>query len=136
MYHVVVPVAPDDTQVATKVSTVAGLPGATEAVRVTLVHVADPGTDVTAVPAVADAIDRFAAAEIAVEAVRVEGRPTEAVLRVAQERAADCICVAGRERSPAGKRQLHPAAERILLNADCPVLVTGEEAGDAAADHV
>jgi nucleotide-binding universal stress UspA family protein len=136
MYHVVVPVAPDDGQVATKVATVAGLPRATEAVRVTLVHVADPGVDVTAVPAVADTVDRFAAAEVAVEAVRTEGRPTEAVLRVAQERGADCICVAGRERSPAGKRRLHPAAERILLNADCPVLVTGEETSDAAADHV
>jgi nucleotide-binding universal stress UspA family protein len=136
MYHVVVAVAPDDGHVAEKVATVAGLPGAADAIRVTLVHVADTGVDVTTVPAVAETMERFAAAKVAVEAIRAEGRPTEAVLRVARQRDADCICVAGRERSPAGKRQLHPGAQQVLLNADCPVLVTGDTAPEPGADHV
>jgi nucleotide-binding universal stress UspA family protein len=136
MYHVVVAVAPNDAHVAEKVAAVTGLPRATDAVRVTLVHVADPGTDVTTVPAVADALELFADAAVVAEAVRADGRPTEALLRVARERAADCICVAGRKQSPAGKRQLHPGAQQVLLNADCPVLVTGDADGDAGADHV
>ncbi|WP_276261258.1 universal stress protein [Haloglomus litoreum] len=135
MYHVVVAVAPEDAHVAEKVAAVTGLPGAADAVRVTLVHVAEPGTDVAAVPAVADALSLFAEAGVAAEAVRADGRPTEAVLRIAGERAADCICVAGREESPAGKRQLHPGAQQILLRADCPVLVTGD-APEGDADHV
>jgi nucleotide-binding universal stress UspA family protein len=136
MYQVVVAVAPNDAHVAEKVAAVAGLPAATDAVGVTLVHVADPGTDVTAVPAVADALDRFAEAGVAAEAVRADGRPTEAVLRSARERGADCICVAGRKQSPAGKRQLHPGAQQVLLNADCPVLVTGDAGDGEGAEHV
>lgn len=136
MYHVVVAIAPDDGDVDAKVAAVADLPGASEGVRVTLVHVAPPGTDVTAVPAVAEALETFHERGVAAEAVRADGRPTEALLRVARQREADCICVAGRERSPAGKRQLHPGAQQVLLNADCPVLVTGETVPEGGADHV
>lgn len=136
MYHVAVAIAPDDAHVDEKVAAIADLPHADDAVRVTLVHVAEPGTDVTTVPAVADTLDRFAESGVAAEAVRADGRPTEALLQTARERAADCLCVAGREQSPAGKHQLHPGAQQVLLNADCPVLVTGESAGGAGAGHV
>lgn len=135
MYHVVLAVAPDDDHLTEKVAAVAGLPCATDAVRATVVHVADPGTDVAAVPAVADALAEFDATGVDATAVRGEGRPTEALLDVAQEADADAICVAGREESPAGKRQLHPGAQQVLLKADCPVLVTGETGG-GAAEHV
>jgi nucleotide-binding universal stress UspA family protein len=133
MYHVVLAVAPDDTHREEKVHAVASLPG--EAVRVTAIHVAEPGTDVTAVPAVADTLSRFEAAGVEATAVRGEGRPTEALLERAHEADADAVCVAGRQKSPAGKRQLHPGAQQVLLKADCPVLVTGE-AGEGAAEHV
>lgn len=133
MYHVVLAVAPDDDHREEKVDTVASLPG--EEIRATVVHVAEPETDVTDVPAVADTLAQFEAAGVDATAVRGDGRPTEALLDLARKTDADAICVAGRQESPAGKRQLHPGAQRVLLKADCPVLVTGE-AGDGAADHV
>jgi nucleotide-binding universal stress UspA family protein len=138
MYHAVLAIAPEDDRVAEKVDAVTGLPAAVESVRATVVHVADPGTDVTSVPAVAAALERFAEAGVEATAVRDESRPTDAVLAVARETDADCICVAGREQSPAGKRVLSPSAEQVLLNADCVVLVTGAADGamSAGADHV
>lgn len=135
MYHVVLAVAPDDDHRQEKVDAVAGLPRAAGAVRATVVHVAEPETDVTDVPAVADTLARFEAAGVDATAVRGDDRPTEALLGLGRKTDADAICVAGRQESPAGKRQLHPGAQRVLLKADCPVLVTGE-AGEAAAEHV
>jgi nucleotide-binding universal stress UspA family protein len=138
MYHAVLAIAPDDDRVAEKVDAVTGLPAAAASVRATVVHVAEVGTDVRSVPAVATALDRFADAGVEATAVREEGRPTEAVLAVARETDADCICVAGREQSPAGKRVLSPGAQQVLLNADRPVLVTeaADGAMSAGADHV
>jgi nucleotide-binding universal stress UspA family protein len=136
VYHVALPIAPEDAHVEEKVAAVVGLPHATDAVRVTLVHVAESGTDVASVPAVADALAQFDAADVAAESVRGEGRPSEALLKAAAERDADCICVAGRDRSPAGKRQLTPGSQQILLTADPPVLVAGSVEADRGADHV
>jgi nucleotide-binding universal stress UspA family protein len=136
MYHVAMPIAPDDERRDEKVDAVTALPHAADAVRITVVHVAEAGTDVTSVPAVADALDRLAAAGLAAETVRSEERPTEALLQVAADRDIDAICVAGRRATPAGKRRLGAGAQQVLLRADCPVLVTGDTGDAGAADHV
>jgi hypothetical protein len=81
---VVLAVAPGDTHREEKADAVASLPG--EAVRMTAVHVAEPGTDVTTVPAVAATLDRFEAAGVEATAVRGECRPMEALLELARRR--------------------------------------------------
>ena len=60
------------------------------------------------------------------EVVRVspetEDEPAEQILDAARTHAADLIVIGVRRRSPVGKFLLGSAAQRILLEADCPVL--------------
>lgn len=126
MYQIVMGVGPDDESVPDKVAAVADLPEATESVAVTVVHATDePDADVTDVDSVAETLAACRKADIRVEAVGVETDPTEAVLATAERRDADCVCVGGRRRSPAGKLQLKAGAEEVILRADRPVLVAG-----------
>ena len=70
-------------------------------------------------------LDRLLA-ESGVEAARVapetEDEPAEQVLEAAREHDADLIVIGVRRRSPVGKFLLGSAAQRILLEADCPVV--------------
>jgi nucleotide-binding universal stress UspA family protein len=53
------------------------------------------------------------------------GDPATGVIAVADDYDADLICVAGRERSPAGKAIFGSVTQEIILNTDRPVLVCG-----------
>lgn len=48
--------------------------------------------------------------------------PADAVIQVAQQVEAELICLGLRHRSPVGKLLLGSTAQRILLDATCPVL--------------
>lgn len=130
MYHVVVGVGPDDDRATDKADAMADLPDATGSVRVTVVHAADDDRDPKSVPSVASALDRLEGAGVDARAVVVDADPTAAVLETAADVDADCICVGGRRRSPAGKTQLKSGAERVVLGTDRPVLVAGRALGD------
>lgn len=53
----------------------------------------------------------------------VRGRePAEDLISVAEEESADCIVIGLRRRTPVGKLILGSNAQRILLDAPCPVL--------------
>lgn len=126
MYQVVMGVGPDDASVPDKVAAVADLPEATESVAVIVVHATDdPDADVTDVDSVAETLAACRKADIRAEAVGVAADPTDAVLSTAEERDADCVCVGGRRRSPAGKLQLKTGAKEVILRADSPVVVAG-----------
>lgn len=126
MYHVVAGVGRDDDQAAEKAAAIAALPRAADAVRVTVVHATDdPALDPAAVGSVATVLDHLATAGVDAEAITVDGSPTRAVLDAAARVDADCICVGGRRRSPAGKRQLKSGAQQVILRTDLPVLVAG-----------
>ncbi|MDR9380380.1 MAG: universal stress protein [Natronomonas sp.] len=53
------------------------------------------------------------------------GNPATIVNAVADDADADLICVAGRERSPAGKAVFGSVTQDVILNTDRPVLVCG-----------
>lgn len=129
MYHVVMGVGPEDEQALQKAEAVADLPGRAD-VAVTIVHVATDESAAEEVPAVRRARESLAdtGVEVALE-VRDGANPTEVVLAVAEDLEADCICVGGRRRSPAGKLQLRSGAQAVILNADVPVLVAGDAEG-------
>lgn len=57
--------------------------------------------------------------------------PSDAVIQVAQELDAELICVGLRRRSPVGKLVLGSTAQRILLDATCPVLSVKAESSVA-----
>ncbi|MFC7226389.1 universal stress protein [Salinirubellus salinus] len=123
MYHVVMGVAPEDDTLGEKLEAVLDLPGE---VRVSVVHVTDDPDDIESVPSVARALDTLGTAGVDARAVTRPGDPPRAVLDVATEEDADCICVGARRRTPAGKRGLRPGAQRIVVTADQPVLVVGD----------
>jgi nucleotide-binding universal stress UspA family protein len=127
MYHVVVGVAPEDDQVGDKVSAITGLPGATEAVRATVVHFHEGDGPVAEVPVVAETLELLAEAGVASEVYDTdrENAP-QGLVEVAEELEADLVCIGGRHRSPAGKLQLKTGAQEILLRAPVPVLVAGD----------
>ena len=64
-----------------------------------------------------------------VEIVRVEqgSDPAEAIVRVAGERDASVIVIGLRHRTPVGKLIMGSSAQRILLDARCPVLAVKED---------
>jgi nucleotide-binding universal stress UspA family protein len=127
MYHVVMGVGPDDDQAAAKASAVVDLPHAPEAVEVTVVHVSDdPAFDPTTVPAVTETLDRLQRAGVEATVEVVDAGPTDAVLETADAVDADCLCVGGRRRSPAGKLQLKTGTQQVILGTDLPVLVAGQ----------
>lgn len=51
-----------------------------------------------------------------------EGLIAENLLRVAEEAHADCIVIGLRRRSPTGKLLIGANAQRVLLDASCPVI--------------
>jgi nucleotide-binding universal stress UspA family protein len=64
-----------------------------------------------------------------VEVVRIEqgSDPADALVQVAGEREASVIVIGLRHRSPVGKLIMGSAAQRILLDARCPVLAVKED---------
>ena len=64
-----------------------------------------------------------------VEVVRIEqgSDPADALVRVAEDRDASVIVIGLRHRSPVGKLIMGSSAQRILLDARCPVLAVKED---------
>jgi nucleotide-binding universal stress UspA family protein len=60
--------------------------------------------------------------------------PAEELISTAEEREAEFIIIGLRRRSPVGKLLLGSNAQRVLLDAACPVLAVKAEAPSATAD--
>ncbi|UNX53399.1 universal stress protein [Georgenia sp. TF02-10] len=92
--------------------------------RLVVVLSARPGEDDTTLDAQADALrDRLDAADLAYEVRLRRGKDVaEELLGVVTETSADLLVIGLRRRSPVGKLILGSNAQRILLDAACPVL--------------
>ena len=64
-----------------------------------------------------------------VEVVRIEqgSDPADALVRVAEERRASVVVIGLRHRTPVGKLIMGSTAQRVLLDARCPVLAVKED---------
>ncbi len=130
MYHVVIAVDEETDRARRQATAVADLPKAAEEVHVTLLHVftENPGgASATQVGSVRRAEELLENEDIETEIVERSGDPAASVLDVAEAEDADCICVGGRNRSPAGKAIFGSVSQSVILQADRPVLVTGGE---------
>ncbi|UPV99569.1 universal stress protein [Halorussus gelatinilyticus] len=130
MYHVVIAVDEETDRARRQASAVADLPNAAEEVRATLLHVftENPGgASATQVGSVRRAEELLESEGVEVDIAERSGNPAAAVLDFAESEGADCICVGGRSRSPAGKAIFGSVSQSVILQSDRPVLVTGGE---------
>mgnify|MGYP000144453689 CR=1 FL=1 len=101
----------------------------TDTIRVYLLHdfVDNPeGASVTQIDAVKRAQELLEDEGVAVELREGSGDPAESIIETADELDADAICVAGRNRSPAGKVLFGSVTQSVVLNTDRPVLIASE----------
>jgi nucleotide-binding universal stress UspA family protein len=73
--------------------------------------------------AVAGKVERLKGLGLQVEGRVVEGRPDEAIVKAAEEAGADLIVVGSHGRTGLKRILLGSVAERVIGNANCPVLV-------------
>ncbi|UPV73523.1 universal stress protein [Halorussus limi] len=128
MYHVVIAVDEETDRARRQATAVADLPNSAEEVRATLLHIftENPGgASATQVGSVRRAEELLENEGIEVAISERSGDPAAAVLDFAESEDADCICVGGRNRSPAGKAIFGSVSQSVILQADRPVLVTG-----------
>ncbi|MFC7080689.1 universal stress protein [Halorussus caseinilyticus] len=128
MYHVVIAVDEETERARRQARAVADLPSSDEEVRATLLHVftENPdGASATQVGSVRRAEELLENVGVEVEIAERSGDPAPTVLDFAQSEDADCVCVGGRNRSPAGKAIFGSVSQSVILQADRPVLVTG-----------
>ena len=130
MYDVLVPVDTDEGTVIKQISAVCALPSAADEVRTIILHVYEDnpeGGSVGRLGSVRRATERLDDAGVAYDLTETSGDPAEQILDAAREYDADCICLGGRQRTPAGKAIFGSVSQSVILQSDRPVLtVPGE----------
>lgn len=127
MYEILLAIDDHEERALAQAEAVANLPGRDE-IRAVLFHdfTDNPtGASVTQIAAVRRAADALEDADVEVAYEESSGDPAETILATARDRDADCVCVAGRQRTPAGKVLFGSVTQAVILNADRPVLVCG-----------
>lgn len=123
MYEIVVGVGTDVDRALAQTDAIADLPGHEE-IQATLVHVVDGDDgsleDVESVAEARTALDEVGV-DVRTEAAR--GDPAMCILDAAERHDADCICVAGRDRSPTGKAIFGSVTQDVIVGTRRPTLV-------------
>ena len=135
MYHVVLAVDEAEERARRQAEDIANLPHAADEVTVTLLHVFTDnpgGASAAQVGAVKRAREALEGAGIENSIEERSGDPAAVILDFAQDADADCICVGGRRRSPAGKAIFGSVAQSVILQANRPVFITGGLEGAAS----
>jgi nucleotide-binding universal stress UspA family protein len=118
----------DLPQSQAQTAAVADMAETTDGVKAFILHVFNDnpeGASVHQLRAVREAKDRLEDAGVTVTLLESSGDPAKEVLRHAEERDVDQICVGGRKRSPAGKALFGSVTQDVILGTERPVLVCG-----------
>lgn len=156
MYTVLVPFDTDEERAVAQGEMVLRLPDVAGSVEVTLLHVVDESgglsiggvasgddvgaagattvereagagpSDVLEIPAGGRLHEMLTDVGVTVTTERRTGDPAEMILEVAKEIAADQIVLGGRKRSPLGTLLFGSVTQAVILDADRPVMVTGD----------
>jgi nucleotide-binding universal stress UspA family protein len=125
MYHVLIPVDQSEERATAQAEAVADLPAADSEVSVTVLHIFQEnpsGASVNQVGSVRRATEILEAAGVEYALDEESGTPSEEIVERANELDVDCICVAGRKRSPTGKALFGSVSQNVILDSDRPVL--------------
>ncbi|MCG1002983.1 MULTISPECIES: universal stress protein [Halobacterium] len=139
MYRVLVPVDDDVERALSQARYVANLPDAENSVEAIVLFVftgdsEDLPEDVqqfksaSRIQSVRRAQEFLEDAGVDVQVRDDSGDTTDDIIAEAEEYDVDAIVLGGRKRSPAGKAIFGSVTQSVILNADRPVVVTGEDA--------
>lgn len=132
VYRVLVPIDGDAERAVAQARTVRGLPGSSDDVAVTLLHVFDAdGEGSTTSPAeIASgrpAMAELEAAGVSVREVSRSGDPAAEIVAAARETDADLVVLGGRKRSQIGSLVFGSVTQAVLRDTGRPVIVTGDD---------
>ncbi|GAA0292029.1 universal stress protein [Halarchaeum salinum] len=125
MYEILVPLDDSDRADA-QIESILGMPLQTEEVRVTLLHVFTDnpgGASVGQIESVHEAQDLLDNAGVETNLIERSGDPATEIVEAARDLDADLIALAGRSRSPTGKAVFGSTTQRVILDAERPVVV-------------
>ncbi|WP_136718435.1 universal stress protein [Halorientalis salina] len=126
MFTAVIGIDTNVDRAVAQARTVAGIPGADDAIKAILLHdfgENPQGGTVEQVKSVRQARDILEEAGVEVELEGTSGEASDAIIRAADRHDADRIVLAGRKRSPAGKAVFGSVTQAVILNTKRPVLV-------------
>ena len=131
MYHALLPIDNDEDRVMAQARAAADLSRAGEAVEVTFLHVFDDqkradDTSATRLSAGNKAADYLRDCGITTHSESRAGDPSEMIVRVADEINADSIILGGRKRSSLGALIFGSVSQTVMLDAEYPVMITGD----------
>lgn len=123
MYDIMVGIDAEMNRARMQAESISELPGHDE-IHAILVHVFEgEGGDIESVEAVSEAREILEEAGIDVTAEGSTGDPPIALLDAAARHDADCLCVAGRKRSPTGKVIFGSVTQDVIMGAERPTFV-------------
>lgn len=102
-----------------------------ERVTVTVVHSFTDnveGASISQFGPAREASDILEAAEFEVRLGETSGDPADRIVEYAEDVGADLVCVAGRQRTPAGKAVFGSVSQSVMLEAPMPVLFCSTDA--------
>lgn len=127
MNHVLLSIDTDDNRSVDQADTVRDLFEA-EHTTAHLLHVFTDnpqGASVRQLGSVRRAAEVLEDAGIELQYHEKSGEPPASIMETAAEIDADAICIAGRNRSPAGKALFGSVSQEVILSTDRPVIVCG-----------
>jgi nucleotide-binding universal stress UspA family protein len=125
MYDVLIPVDRSEERATAQAEAVTELPASDSEVQVTLMHIFQDnpsGASVNQVGAVRRASEVLEDAGVEYSLVEESGDPAEEIVERADELDVDCICVAGRKRSPTGKALFGSVSQSVIIETERSVL--------------
>ncbi|ADJ16859.1 universal stress protein [Halalkalicoccus jeotgali] len=138
MFTVVLATDGHKERVMAQVEAVADYPCASEEIEVLIVNVAkeiqsDEGGKINIeeyadMPeSASNALSFFQSEGITARAEQRSGDPAEEIIRAARDADANQIILGGRKRSPVGKAVFGSVVQKVIFDAECPVLTTNIE---------
>ncbi|MFC7072682.1 universal stress protein [Halovenus rubra] len=136
MHRVLLPVDDSESRALAQADYVSSLPKSAEEVEAIILFVftddseGDVPRSVTRVSSVRRAREHLEDAGVEVTILEDSLEAVDNIIRNAKEYDVDSIVLGGRKRSPAGKALFGSVTQKVILNTDRPVVVTGEDTSD------